>query len=82
MSRRRVATQAECERVRELAAAGVSLRAIASSVFGDRRLKGRVERILSPRRREPSVVRSREEAIEVLRKAGMSGEQARAIFDA
>lgn len=59
------------------------MRSIATTVFGDARLKGRVERILRPayrRRRELSVVRSKAEAIEVLLKAGMPEEQARAIF--
>jgi hypothetical protein len=44
--RQRVATDEECTRVRMLAAEGVSLRRIAEEVFGDRRLRGRVERIL------------------------------------
>jgi hypothetical protein len=40
-------TGAERERVLELAAQGASQRAIAETVFGDARLRGRVERILA-----------------------------------
>jgi hypothetical protein len=44
--RRRVATPRQCDEVRRLAADGLSLRQIAEDVFGDRRFRGRVERIL------------------------------------
>jgi hypothetical protein len=40
-------TRAQRERVLELAAQGVSQRAIAETVFGDARFRGRVERILA-----------------------------------
>jgi hypothetical protein len=40
-------TKAQRERVLELAAQGASQRAIAEAVFGDARLRGRVERILA-----------------------------------
>jgi hypothetical protein len=40
-------TKAERERVLELAAQGASQRAIAEAIFGDARLRGRVERILA-----------------------------------
>ena len=45
--RRRVATSAQCAEVKRLAAEGASIRAIAARVFGDTRLRGRVERILN-----------------------------------
>jgi hypothetical protein len=53
--RRRVATAAQCAEVRRLAAEGASIRAIAAEVFGDTRLRGRVERIL----KEPATIPSR-----------------------
>jgi hypothetical protein len=45
--RKRVATVAQCAEVKRLAAEGASIRAIAAEVFGDTRLRGRVERILA-----------------------------------
>ena len=45
--RRRKATAAQQAEVKRLAAEGLSIRRIAVEVFGDARLRGRVERILS-----------------------------------
>jgi hypothetical protein len=44
--RNRIATAAQCAEVKRLAGEGASIRAIAAQVFGDARLRGRVERIL------------------------------------
>jgi hypothetical protein len=44
--RRRKATAAQRAEVERLAAEGLSIRRIAAEVFGDARLRGRVERIL------------------------------------
>jgi hypothetical protein len=44
--RRRAATAEQCAEVRRLASEGVPIRAIAAEVFGDRRFRGRVERIV------------------------------------
>ncbi len=44
--RNRIATAAQCAEVERLAGEGASIRAIAAEVFGDSRLRGRVERIL------------------------------------
>jgi hypothetical protein len=53
--RKRVATLAQCAEVKRLDAEGASIRAIAAQVFGDARLRGRVERIL----KEPATSASR-----------------------
>jgi hypothetical protein len=54
--RSRVATEAERAEVRRLAAEQASVRQIAEQVFGDRRFRGRVERILqTPADREEAV---------------------------
>jgi hypothetical protein len=50
--RRPLATHAQADEVRRLAAAGGSKRTIAAAVFGDARYHGRVERILR-REQEP-----------------------------
>jgi hypothetical protein len=55
--RKRVATATQCAEVKRLAAEGASIRAIAAEVFGDTRLRGRVERIL----KEPTTVALRPE---------------------
>jgi hypothetical protein len=44
--RKRTASVAQCVEVRRLAADGTPVRGIAEVVFGDRRFRGRVERIL------------------------------------
>ncbi len=49
MARTRATAAAERELVYALADAGASLRAIAEAVFGDRRLKDRVARLLRKR---------------------------------
>lgn len=51
MRGRPLSTRAQRKRVFELADAGLSQRAIAEEVFGDRRLKNRVLRLLRRRRR-------------------------------
>ena len=55
--RQRVATSAQCVEVRRLATEGFSLRQIAEEVFGDRRFRGRVERILQAPDAPPDPVR-------------------------
>jgi hypothetical protein len=45
--RKKIATLTECGEVWRLAGEGASVRAIAAEVFGDRRFRGRVERILA-----------------------------------
>jgi hypothetical protein len=58
----RAATGREQEEVRRLREAGVSIRRIAEQVFGDRRYRGRVERILQrPVEPGPDAERSLEE---------------------
>jgi hypothetical protein len=57
---RPLATPEQVERVLDLDAAGVSLRAIALAVFGDRALYGRVRRLL----RSTRLTTERELAVE------------------
>ncbi len=57
------ASPAQSAEVRRLSAAGLSIRSIAKEVFGDVRLRGRVERILNrpaDAAEEPEAVRARE----------------------
>ena len=63
-------TQAQAARVHELERLGFSIREIAAEVFGDRRYRGRVERLLYPTPRPPA--RSREE-LSALVRALMTG---------
>ena len=60
---RRKPLPGQCAEVRRLAASGLSIRSIAAQVFGDARLRGRVERILNrpaDAAEEPEAVRARE----------------------
>ena len=65
MPQPRKSTEAQAARVLELERLGFSIRAIAAEVFGDRRYRGRVERLLYPRPRPPA--RSREELSALVR---------------
>lgn len=59
-----LSTSTERERVRSLAADGESIRRIAELVFGDRRYRGRVERILRAKARaEGQTARVRQSAV-------------------
>lgn len=62
--RRRKATAAQQAEVKRLAAEGLSIRKIAGEVFGDARLRGRVERILSAPAATPTASGSIDAALE------------------
>jgi hypothetical protein len=62
--RRKKATAAQHAEVRRLAAEGLSIRKIAGEVFGDARLRGRVERILGAPAATPTLNGSIDTALE------------------